>query len=102
MQRNSNGYIIGFAAAVCIVCALFVSGSAVALKETQQKNQKLDLQKNVISVSALPEAQKLSSLTESEIVGLFGDASKPIASKSCMSNWRPVKSLPQQTLIRPH
>lgn len=76
MQRNSNGYIIGFAAAVCIVCALFVSGSAVALKETQQKNQKLDLQKNVISVSALPEAQKLASLTESEIVGLFGDASK--------------------------
>ena len=77
MQRNSNGYIIGFAAAVCIVCALFVSGSAVALKETQQKNQKLDLQKNVISVSALPEAQKLTSLTADQIVGLFGnDASK--------------------------
>lgn len=76
MQHNSNGYIIGFSAAVCIVCALFVSGSAVSLKPMQLKNAELDLQKNVISVSALPEAEKITTLTENEIVALFEDANK--------------------------
>ena len=53
MSLNSNTYIIGFAGAVCIVCSLFVSGAAVSLKEKQQENAKLDLQKNIISVSGL-------------------------------------------------
>ena len=52
MQR-SNNYIIRFAAAVCVVCSIFVSGSAVSLKSMQKSNQLLDLQKNVISVSGI-------------------------------------------------
>jgi len=48
---HSNGYIIGFAASVCFVCAIFVAGSAVALKERQEVNKLLDKQKNVLSVS---------------------------------------------------
>jgi len=50
---NSGPYIVGFAAAVCVFCSVFVSGAAVSLKEKQVANAKLDLQKNVISVSGL-------------------------------------------------
>ena len=49
----SNAYIIGFAASVCVVCSIFVSGSAVSLKKTQENNQVLDLNKNIIKVSGL-------------------------------------------------
>ena len=38
MQRETAGKMFGFAAAVCVVCALFVSTSAVALKERQDEN----------------------------------------------------------------
>ena len=51
LNKDSNAYIIGFAAAVCVVCSIFVSGAAVSLKDKQIENAKLDLQKNVISVA---------------------------------------------------
>ena len=56
LNKDSNLYIIGFAAAVCIVCSIFVSGAAVSLRPQQQANAKLDLQKNVVSVSGLKAA----------------------------------------------
>lgn len=55
MAQYSNGYVVGFATVVCAVCSIFVSSAAVSLKETQEKNAKLDLQKNVILVSGLIE-----------------------------------------------
>ena len=56
MAQRSNGYILGFATAVCVVCSVFVSGAALSLKDQQIANAKLDLQKNVISVSGLKSA----------------------------------------------
>ena len=68
----SNGYIIGFATAVCVVCSIFVAGSAVSLKEQQVKNAVLDLKKNVISVSDLQtEADKATPLTEDQVNKFF-------------------------------
>ncbi len=53
---HSNAYIFGFATAVCVVCSIFVAGSAVALKDRQEANKVLDKQKNVLSVSGhMPE-----------------------------------------------
>jgi len=52
---DSPTYIAGFAAAVCVGCSIFVSSAAVSLKQQQKDNAKLDLQKNVISVSGLDE-----------------------------------------------
>jgi Na+-transporting NADH:ubiquinone oxidoreductase subunit C len=53
---HSNTYIVGFAAAVCVVCSIFVAGSAVALKDRQEANKVLDRQKNVLAVAGhLPE-----------------------------------------------
>ena len=71
LNKDSNVYIIGFAAAVCIVCSIFVSGAAVSLKEQQKANAKLDLQKNVVSVSSIMNADEVSKATAAEINALF-------------------------------
>jgi Na+-transporting NADH:ubiquinone oxidoreductase subunit C len=52
MQRSS-GYIVGFAAIVCLVCGLLVASSAVALKPLQEENKILDRQKKVLIVAGL-------------------------------------------------
>ena len=54
MQR-SVGYTIGFAAAVCLVCSLFVATAAVQLGPRQEANKLLDLRKKVLSVASLME-----------------------------------------------
>lgn len=55
MAQMSNGYILGFATAVCVVCSVFVSGAALSLKDQQIANAELDLKKNVVSVSGLKQ-----------------------------------------------
>jgi Na+-transporting NADH:ubiquinone oxidoreductase subunit C len=71
----SNTYIIGFAAGICVFCSIFVSGSAVALKERQVKNKILDRQKNVISVSGLVEDIRATS--PEEVQRLFNESITP-------------------------
>ncbi len=46
---------IGFAAAVCVVCSIFVSTSAVALKGRQEENRILDVRSKVLVVADLIE-----------------------------------------------
>jgi Na+-transporting NADH:ubiquinone oxidoreductase subunit C len=46
---------IGFAAAVCVVCSIFVATSAVALKDRQEENRVLDLRSKVLLVANLAE-----------------------------------------------
>ena len=58
MAQRSNGYILGFATAVCVVCSVFVSGAALSLKDQQIANAELDLKKNVVSVSGLKQPAK--------------------------------------------
>lgn len=55
MADYSVPYIVGFAAAVCGVCSIFVAGSAVALKDRQEQNKVLDRNKNVLVVAGLIE-----------------------------------------------
>ena len=52
-MQHSTLYTIGFAAAVCLFCAVFVSSSAVSLKERQDENKILDRQKKVLVVAGL-------------------------------------------------
>ena len=52
-MQHSTLYTIGFAAAICLFCAVFVSGSAVSLKERQDENKILDRQKKVLVVAGL-------------------------------------------------
>ena len=71
----SNGYIVGFAAGICVFCSIFVAGSAVALKEKQKENQVVDRQRNVLSVSGLtPDAAALSN---AEVQAIFSEKITP-------------------------
>jgi Na+-transporting NADH:ubiquinone oxidoreductase subunit C len=74
-MQHSNMYIIGFAGAVCIVCSIFVAGSAVGLKDRQEVNKALDRQKKVLSVAGLLKADE--SLTADEVQKRYNDNIKP-------------------------
>lgn len=69
--KHGTAYTMGFAAAVCLVCSIFVCFSAVALKERQETNKKLDQQKNVLKAAGLlgadeeADANRIRSLFES-------------------------------------
>jgi Na+-transporting NADH:ubiquinone oxidoreductase subunit C len=52
---DSTRYTIGFATAVCVVCALFVAVAAVGLQPRQAANQRLYIQKNVLLAAGLIE-----------------------------------------------
>lgn len=52
-MQYSARYVVLFAAAVCAVCSVFVASSAVLLKERQEANKALDLQKKVLGVAGL-------------------------------------------------
>lgn len=76
-MQHSTGYIIGFAAAVCLVASLFVAGSAVGLKDRQDANKLLDLQKKVLTVSGLMSPD--DRLNEEEISALYAASIRPRA-----------------------
>ncbi len=66
---RGNGYIVGFATAVCLVCSIFVAGLAVALKPLQEINKVIDRQEKVLAVVGLldPDAH----LSAAEVQALF-------------------------------
>ena len=66
MQQASNRYIILFAAAVCLVCSVFVAFAAVTLKERQDANAVLDRQKKVLIVAGLLEEKAKVSAIEAQ------------------------------------
>jgi Na+-transporting NADH:ubiquinone oxidoreductase subunit C len=62
MRRNAVTYTVLFSAAVCVVCAILVSGSAVALRGRQAINVELDRKKNVLMVAgAMTAGEQLSA-----------------------------------------
>ena len=70
----SNRYIIGFSLALCLVCSLAVSSVAVALKDRQELNKRLDQQVKVLALAGLlPEEGKPSP---EEAVRLFEEKVK--------------------------
>jgi Na+-transporting NADH:ubiquinone oxidoreductase subunit C len=75
MQRNGIPYILGFCVAVCLVCAVVVSSSAVGLKERQEINKLLDRQKKVLSVAGIEFGDSASA---QDIQSLFTKRIKPV------------------------
>jgi len=51
--EHSSRYIVLFAAALCAFCAVFVAGAAVSLKDLQDENVLLDVQKKVLTLAGL-------------------------------------------------
>ncbi len=69
MARDSTGYTVGFAVAVCVICGVGVAGAAVSLSERQGENKVLDQQKQVLLVAGLLQTGQDAS--PAEVTGLF-------------------------------
>lgn len=68
-MQYSAKYIFTFSAALCLVCSMMVSVSAVGLRNRQEENKILDRQKSVLQASQIIKAgQKVS---REEVVKLF-------------------------------
>lgn len=79
MAKFSNGYTIGFAAAVCIVCSIAVSVAARSLKDIQDLNEQRDVQKSILGALGLPEApegQEAPALVGEQIDALYAERIK--------------------------
>ncbi|MBW2275998.1 MAG: NADH:ubiquinone reductase (Na(+)-transporting) subunit C [Deltaproteobacteria bacterium] len=70
--RRGPAYTVGFAAAVCVVCAILVSVSAVTLRERQEDNRRLDSKRNVLLAAGLVEAD--ADPSRDELEALFAEA----------------------------
>ncbi|HJN74358.1 MAG TPA: Na(+)-translocating NADH-quinone reductase subunit C [Myxococcota bacterium] len=73
MQRDSVVYTVGFAAVVCLIASLFVSGSAVALKDRQEANKAADKQKKVLVVAGFLDESARPKPTNEQVQQLFDD-----------------------------
>ena len=68
-MQGSVVYNLVFAAIICVVCAIVVSSSAVTLRDRQQANQMLDMQRNVLVAAGLADSDE--SLSEEQIAERF-------------------------------
>lgn len=71
-MQHSTGYIVGFATVVCAVCAVFVSGAAVGLKDRQDANRLLDRQQKVLTVAGLIEEG--AAMSREEVQALYDES----------------------------
>ncbi len=68
-RTDSTRYTILFATAVCVVCALLVAVSAVALRDRQQINARLYQQKNVLLAAGIVGPDE--KLSDEELLRIF-------------------------------
>ncbi len=88
-MEYGKGYTIGFATAVCLVCAVIVSGSAVGLRERQEANAVLDRQKKVLAVAGL--MQEGEDISPAEVQKRFKDSIKAVVVD--LKTGRPAKGV---------
>ena len=74
-MQPSARYTLLFAAAVCIVCSVLVSSSAVLLRDRQVENQLIDRQKKVLLVAGLMRDGE--SLSREEVRRRFTESLEP-------------------------
>lgn len=122
-MRHSALYTMLFSGAVCVVCAVLVSSSAVALKERQQSNAALDKQRSVLLAAGLarpdeglgraeveqrfervrPVVVKLSSGAGTAIDPATFDQAKaaqdPATSRPAPPNRASVRRVPEHALV---
>ena len=69
MQEFTNKYVIGFAVAICVGCSLLIAGTALSLKEVQERNAEVDMKLNVLRAAGLVESGK--SLSQEDVLTSF-------------------------------
>ena len=92
-KKNSALYTIGFAGAICIVCSILVSTSAVTLKEMQEENKKLDKRLNVLKAAQLVDTG--DKLTSEDINKLIDERVKIKA--ITLKNGKPTDTIDPET-----
>ena len=75
LRRDSLGYTVGFAAVVCLVCAIPIAGAAVLLRPTQAENQRVDRLSKVLGVAGL--VSPTDKLSRGEVLKRFSDNITP-------------------------
>lgn len=106
----SNAYTIGFAAAVCGVCSIFVAGAAVSLRDKQETNKILDRYEKVLSVAGL--AQTGEKLDKEQVTQRFEQNIRPRVVELATGNYvddvdaatydqRSAAKDPAQSLVAP-
>ncbi len=73
-MRQGNGYVIGFAAAICVVCSLLLSVVSGSLSSRQEQNRILDRQKNVLMAAGY-DRQELNRLAAQRTTTAAGEPS---------------------------
>jgi Na+-transporting NADH:ubiquinone oxidoreductase subunit C len=68
-ERDSLTYTFGFAAAVCLACAIVVASTAVSLRPLQERNARVDRLSKVLQVAGLMEHDE--RLSPDEVVERF-------------------------------
>ncbi len=69
-QRKGDLYTLGFAAVVCVVCALILSILATALKPRQLANERLDIVVNLMA-SVGKDYNNLEAMGSDEVFAMF-------------------------------
>jgi Na+-transporting NADH:ubiquinone oxidoreductase subunit C len=92
-MQPSATYVVGFAVAVCLVCALFVAGSAVGLKDRQEANILLDRQEKVLTVAGLMKEGE--TLSRKEISSIYEKDIRPKVID--LSTGEPKPDIPTET-----
>lgn len=106
MADFSNGYILGFATAVCVVASVALSGTHAALQPLQELNAQRDYQKDVLSALGLPEdghvpyGEEIDQLWSARVGQVVVDRAtgKPAAGKTkddVDAAWAAVKGTPK-------
>lgn len=67
MDKNSTGYTVIFAAAVCLLCGVAVASSAVGLRDKQEMNKLIDRKGKVLAAAGLLPPGNVPASTISEL-----------------------------------
>ena len=71
MQRDSIGNILRVSILLCLVCSIGVSVAAVGLRELQDRNARLDRQKNVLMATGIYTPEEVAELSGDEVTAIF-------------------------------
>ncbi len=74
MDKNSTGYTVIFAAAVCLLCGAAVAAAAVGLRDKQETNKIVDRKSKVLAAAGLLPEGKVSA---QEITELYAKSVVP-------------------------
>lgn len=76
---KGDGYVIGFAVAICVTCSLLLSAAASSLKAKQEYNVELDRKMNVLKAFGVPtKDERGRAISGAEVDRIFATSIREI------------------------